>query len=311
MVFFFYGPNTYAARRKLREMAAAYIQKSGSNFGLERIDGQSVSLDSLTSALQASPFLANTRLVIVENLGSNKVVAEKATAVLENIPDSTVVAFYDPEVDQRTTYFKTMSKQSKAVKFDKLNPAQLTAWTKREVQLIGGHIDSSITALLVDRIGDDQWRLAQEISKLVSYDANITTEAVKLLVVASQTQSIFDLVDAMSTGRLAQALIIFRQLISERTNEFYILTMVTWQLRNLLLAKTSGGLSAPELARQAGMSPYVATKALARQHSYSEKSLKLAFIAAVDTDYAIKSGRGQPEQLVESLIYRVATGSRE
>jgi DNA polymerase III delta subunit len=81
MIFFFYGTNTYTLRQKLRQMTAAYLEKSGSDFGLERIDGQSVSADKLRSALQAAPFLANSRLVIIENLGKNKAVS----ATIEHI----------------------------------------------------------------------------------------------------------------------------------------------------------------------------------------------------------------------------------
>jgi DNA polymerase-3 subunit delta len=141
---------------------------------------------------------------------------------------------------------------------------------------------------------------------LVNYDSAITLDTVKLLVDQSQTESIFDLVEAMSAGKVKSALTLYNRLIEDRTNEIYILTMVTWQLRNLLLAKTAGAMSPNELAKQAGMSPYVAGKALAKQREFSEEGLKQAFTLAVETDFAIKSGQGQAEQLVEQLIYKVA-----
>jgi DNA polymerase III delta subunit len=86
--------------------------------------------------------------------------------------------------------------------------------------------------------------------------------------------------------------------------------MITWQLRNLLLAKTAGVSNPNELAKMAGLSPYVAGKALQKQRNLSEAMLKQAFFEAVETDYKIKSGQGDPQQLVEDLIYGVATASK-
>jgi DNA polymerase-3 subunit delta len=306
MIFFFYGPNTYAASAKLRAMINTYVEKAGSDFGLDRIDGTEASADQITSTLQASPFLANSRLVVVKNLGSNKSATEKVLAALDNVPDSTVAVFFDGEVDQRTSYFKTMTKHPavKAVKYEKLGLPQLQAWSIKEAQRLGGSIDRAAANRLVEMVGDDQWRLEQEINKLVNFDSNVTLENVKNLVEQSNTESIFDLVDAMSAGNTKAALTIFHKLLADRTNEVYILTMVTWQLRNLLLAKTSGGMPSNELAKKAGLSPYVAGKALDKQRQFS-------FFEAIDTDFKIKTGQGQPEHLVEQLIYKVASSTKE
>ena len=307
MIFFFYGPNTFAARRKIRDMIQAYVAKSGSDFGFEKIDGATVSFEVLGGSLTAMPFLAASRLIIIDSLSANKTVAEKFPLLLEQVPETTVAVLYEPSVDQRTSYFKTVSKATRAVRFDTLTPPQLAAWIKREVGALGATIDQAALSALIEAVGDDQWQMEQELNKLANFDPSITCEAVQKLVASSPTQSIFDLVDAMSGGQTAKALTIFRQLVAERTNELYILTMVTWQLRNLLLAKTYGGNDQAELARRAKLSPYVAAKALARQREFSLDKLKTSYVAAVETDYKIKSGKGNPEHLVEQLIYNVAT----
>jgi DNA polymerase III delta subunit len=313
MIFFFYGPNAYAAQRKLAEMAETYVKKAGSDFGLERIDGSEAKPDQIIGALQASPFLANSRLVVIRDLGKNKAASEKILTALDHVPESTVAVFYDSEVDQRTSYFKGMTKQAtvKAVKFDRLAMPQLMSWVAKEVQSAGGTIDRSAAAKLVETVGDDQWRLAGEVAKLVNYDAKVSVETVGLLVEQSSNESIFDLVEAMSSGNLKSALKIYTQLLADRTNEIYVLTMVMWQLRNLLLAKTAGNMSSAELAKQAGLSPYVAGKALARQRGLSKEVLTAAFYEAIETDYAIKSGKGKADLLVEQLIYRVAASMKE
>lgn len=308
MIFFFYGPNTFAARRKLGEMVETYLKKTGSNFGLERIDGSDTNERDLLSALQSAPFLTSSRLVIIDGLSQNKVAAEKIQEIIKNVPSSTVAVFYDGEVDQRTTYFKVIKEKANAVKFEKLSEQQLVNWVKQEVTKLGGRIDRPALAKLIQIVGDDQWRLEQELIKLVNYQPDVTVKVINELVVASPAQTIFELVDAMSAGQAKRALTTYHNLLEQNTNEHYILTMVVWQLRNLLLAKAAGNITSSELARAAGMSPYVADKALDRRRGFEEETLKQAFLAALETEYQIKSGQGEAEHLVEQLIFKISSG---
>src|SRR6516225_8912730 len=102
MTLFFYGTNAYALRQQLQQMVVAYRKKAGSDYGLERIDGAAVKPRDLWAALQASPFLANSRLLIVEGVAGNKLVAEKLGDMLGKVPATTVVVFVEREVDRRT-----------------------------------------------------------------------------------------------------------------------------------------------------------------------------------------------------------------
>jgi len=110
MIFFFCGPNTYAARQQIAKLVAEYTKKTGSNLGLERLDGARLKSEELTATLQAVPFLSRSRLVIIEDLGSNKAIAPNIASYLKGIPATTVAVFYDPAVDQRGSYVKQLPK---------------------------------------------------------------------------------------------------------------------------------------------------------------------------------------------------------
>jgi DNA polymerase III delta subunit len=307
MTLFFYGANSYALRKQLAQMIEAYRAKAGSDYGLDRIDGAAVKARDLGATLQASPFLASSRLVIVEGAAANKPVAEKLAQIMEHVPPTTVAVFVEREVDQRTTAFRTLSKADKVMKFEPVTGPKLLGWLKAEAERLGGTADPAALRELVETAGEDQWRLEGEINKLVNYEPHITVEAVRELVAPSVERSIFDLVEAMAAGRAAAALSGFHALLRQKESEIYILTMVQWQLRNLLLAKTAPDLSPAELAKAAGMSPFVAGKMMSAQSGLSEGRLKEAFMAAADCEYDIKSGRLKAEAAVEQLIYRVAS----
>src|SRR6266567_1829039 len=103
MTLFFYGANSFALRKQLGQMVEAYRTKAGSDYGLDRVDGAALKTKGLTAILQASPFLASSRLVIVEGVVANKPVSEKLADIMGHVPASTVVVFVEREVDQRTT----------------------------------------------------------------------------------------------------------------------------------------------------------------------------------------------------------------
>jgi len=307
MTIFFYGPNTYELRRQLQEMMATYVKKAGSDFGLERIDGTAVKAHELTATFQAAPFLANSRLVIVEGLAQNKGLGEKIAGIMSQVPASTVVVFADGQVDQRTSIFKQLTKADKVVKFEPLTGPKLLGWVRAEVERLGGTAEPAVLRELVEICGEDQWRMAGEINKLVNYSTVVTSEMIRTLVVPSVDQSIFELVEAMTAGRADVALAGYHRLLDLKESEIYILTMVQWQLRNLLLAKTAPAAMSPqELAKATGMSPYVAAKMAAAQSRTDEEALKRAYVAAADCEYDIKTGRFKAEPAVERLIYDVA-----
>jgi DNA polymerase-3 subunit delta len=315
MTIFFYGQNAYALRRELARMAAAYTAKNGSDMGVERLDGAAVKPRELAAALRAAPFLASSRLVIVESFSANKSLGTGAAAagdvnkMLAAVPATTVVIFVEPAIDQRTAVFKALGKADKVVKFEALAPVTLPAWIAAEARRLGGSVEPAAARLLVEMAGGDQWRLAEEIQKLVNYDPAVTSVTVRLLVEPSVEQSVFEMVEAMSGGRVAAALAGYRRLLAARQGEIYMLTMIQWQLRNLLLAKAApSGLTQAELAREAGMSPYVAGKMQSACRRHSLEALSRAFCAAADCEQDIKTGRARAEEAVEQLILRVAGG---
>lgn len=306
MILFFYGPNSFASRRKLQAVVATFLTKTKSDLGLERIEGANTTVPNLIASLQAVPFLSSSRLVIVEYLSSNKAVSGQIDKVVSDVPTSTVVVFYEKDIDKRSNYYKTLKAQAQAQEFNQLSPARLTQWITAEAKRLGGSIDRVAANELLTIVGEDQWRLEQELLKLVSYQPVVTKQTITELIEPARDDNIFALVDAVSSGNTQVAIDRYHDILAAGSGELYILSMITWQLRNLILAKASGGMSPAELARETGLSPYVASKASARQASFTLDQLKAAFLAAVDTEYKIKTGAGAPEELVELLIYEVS-----
>ncbi len=104
---------------------------------------------------------------------------------------------------------------------------------------------------------------------------------------------------------------LMRALLDHKESEMYVLTMIQWQLRNLLLAKVApAGMSPAELAKASGMSPYVAGRMMSAQGSMDERLLAVAYRAAATCEIDIKTGRLKAEVAVEQLIYSASSRFR-
>lgn len=302
MILFFYGANSFAARAKLGQLKAQYIAKAGNDFGLDQLDGERLKLQDLVQQLQAVPFLATSRLIIIENLGKNKVLSEEILERLDQVPESTILVLYDADVDKRGRYFKTLSKLPQAAEFKPLAPPAVMRWIEDQASKLGASIDRAATLELLNRCGDDQWRLQGEITKLATHDSKVTKAHVEALVEVSEEQNVFNFLDSVMAGDLRASLGGLGRLQATQQNEMYILTMILWQLRQVLLAKLSGLSNSNELAKQASLSPYAAGKALTLARKVDEEALKDMYTAAVDCEYGIKTGKAKPEELLEGLV---------
>jgi DNA polymerase III subunit delta len=307
VIIFFYGSNHYELRQELHKLRQSYVKRAGSDLGLERLDGAKLSSAELAGAIQSAPFLVRSRLVIIDGLGGNKAVAAALPKLLEQVPPTTVLVLAEPEIDRRTSYYKqVLAAADQSLEFKPLQGPVLEGWVRKEAARLGARITPQAVRRLVELAGEDQWRLAGELNKLTSYQPAIDVPEVERLVEPGFSETIFSLVDAMTAGRAASALKLYRGLLQQRTAELYILSMIQWQLRNLLFAKASGGMAPPELAKRAGLSPYVASKAAAKQRDFREDVLKQAVVAAADCEYRVKRGELPSEEAVEQLIWQIA-----
>jgi len=310
MIIFFYGPNTYASWKKLQEMVERFKNSTKNDFGLERFDGddQNLNAEIVVSAITSVPFLAEHRLVIIENLLSNKTLADAVIHQLDRVPKETVVLFYEVKADERTSAFKQLVKVAKSKKFEQPSEAQLRAWVQRTVAEQGGKIEAAGIQYLVEQAGRDQWKLWQEINKLTTYSSNITKASIEQLVEPSFEKSVFDMVDALAKGNTKQAIEYYQGLRSQKEAPLKILAMIGWQLRNLLVVKAAGERSPGQIAKEAKMAPFVVTKTKSLARNLELPILAKCYRQLQQTDLKLKTTNADPDVAMEQLITDVARG---
>ena len=312
MILFFYGEDVYRLNQKIKALKDKFISASLGDTNLAILDGATISYDEIARQILAMPFLSKSRLVIVNNLfGAKKESLEKIIDFLPKVPKSTVlVVAQEGNPDRRTSLYKKLNKPGVSQEFKLLETDQLRRWINREVENLRGNIDSAAISKLIEYVGSDLWRMANEIGKLTAYSKQLTAENVELLVQPQIQSNIFTLMDAIAAKNTKATIRELYRLYGEGKAEAYILSMIVLQYRNLLIIKdlsdrAGGQINSYTIAKQAGLHPFVAQKNLALVGKYELSDLKKIYQTLSEFDTAIKTGKMESRVALELLVYRL------
>lgn len=298
------GENTFAIAAAERQLVDAFGAKHGAN-GIERIEAADLTPARLPDILQGATLFSPARLVILKDIGGNKPLLEPLTGALVHVADDTTVVIADAALDKRTKLYKFLKAHSNFKEFGLLNDAQLASWAQGEAVRLGGALDTKTARHLIERAGRDQWRLANEIDKLVSFAPEVTAGAIDQLVEPTPEGTAFELLDAALAGNHAQ---LGRLVASLKTEEdpYKLFGLLAAQVHALAVVATADGRSPDVIAKDAGLHPFVVrkTQSVARR-------LGAAQVAQIANDVALcdmqlKSTGADPWDLLQLCLYKIA-----
>jgi len=253
------GDNHYARSRALHELVEAFVAAE-SDLALERLDGEDAEFVRIQEALTSVPFLANKKMVVLSSPTKNKEFVERAADLLQQLPDTTDAVLYEPKFDKRSSLYKFLKKESDFREFGELDLPALTRWLVEEAGRHGATLSQPEARYLVERVGQNQQLLANEVEKLSLHGGAITRQRITELTEATPQSTIFQLLDAALAGQTKRALQIYDEQRAMKVEPQQIIGMFAWQLHIMALMKTAGQRSVDQAAREAKISPYVAGK---------------------------------------------------
>ncbi|MDP2909818.1 MAG: DNA polymerase III subunit delta, partial [bacterium] len=194
-------------------------------------------------------------------------------------------------------------------KFEFLTGQKLRSWIQKKFSEYGSRISSDAEQLLIESVGGDLWRLNNEIQKLCLYEKGIGVERedVKLMVRPTIEADIFKTINALAERDKKLALrLIYRHLIRGES-PIYLLSMINYQFRNLLIIKDLMEKAVPygAIAKRAGLHPFVVKKTFYQCQRFKMQDLKKIYLMIFQADLEVKTGKIQPEAMLETLILQV------
>lgn len=305
MIITLTGTNDFALHAELKQLRDEFV-KVHTTIGLEQYDGAELDAQQLPSIVQALPFLASKRMVIIKNPTAQKVVQEMLEQLLSTVPETTELILVEPKPDKRTSFYKLLQKQTEFKEFKELDERALASWLVGQAKAANGSLSQGDATYLVQRVGTNQLLLNNELQKLLAYDLAITRDSIDELTDKTPQSSIFDLLDAALAGNQKRVLQLYHEQRQQKVEPLAIMAMLAWQLHVLALVKTAGERSAQEIASQAKVSPFVVrkTEGVARRCNLSD--LKRWVSDAATLDRRLKSQPIDADDAMQQYLLSLA-----
>ena len=316
MIIFLYGPDTYRSQQKLNDIVVHYKEIHRSGLNLRYFDFEEDTFEDLKNALRISSMFREKKLLVLKNAFSNQDFKKRFLDLGEDfVKSDNIVLFYKKEeVSKKDPLFVFLKKEGKCQEFKLLQGKRLENWIEREIKKYGTEINYGAKRLLLDYVGNDLWRLSNEIKKLVSYksqskDTKIFKEDVKDLVRARIETDIFKTIDAIAKRNKKKALVLLHKHSEKGDSPLYLLSMINFQFRNLLMIKEkSQKVRYPQvgkLSKELKLHPFVVRKGLRLSENFSFEELKKIYQKLFETDLKIKTGQIEPEMGLDLLITEI------
>ena len=316
--YLFYGEEAY-----LRDQNKKKVLKNAMNGGIDmnfcRYSGRDIDVRALIDFARTIPFMADRRVILVENSGLFKSGSKDLTDndyrdmadYLKEPEETACIIFEESEVDKRRNTFKALSAGG-GFELDciKQDARTLKIWISGKLRSAGKSASDDTINLFLEYTGTDMFNISNETEKLISYcaDRTLINETDVRAVCSGWTEGrIFDMTDAISEHDRNRALEIYADLLTLGESEQLILSQIVRQMDRTLQAGelSDRGLRADELAAALGLGPkqaFLAPKYVRWARAFRAKRLKELLELAASLDEAFKTGRLDPRLEIEMLI---------
>ena len=276
-----------------------------------RLEGNRINLDDIRNAAFALPFLAERRIVIVNQalaLVKGKKPQDQFLELLEKMPPSTALVLVVETVPEKKDWkdfgaahwLRKWVKQQPADKVYQKecalpNQRLMPGWIIEETKRQNGKILPAAAVELASHVGTNTQLASLEIDKLLTFvnlSREIEVEDVKELVPDVTPTSVFDMVDAMAEGKSSQAIKLLHSLL-EVEDPFSLFGMIIRQFRLLLLANevVERGGRKEQIAEALSVHPFVAEKLENQARRFSSVVLENVFQQLLVIDENIKTSQ--------------------
>ncbi|KXK13147.1 MAG: DNA polymerase III subunit delta [Chloroflexi bacterium OLB14] len=318
-IFFLHGNDEFAITRKLKEFESDFSDVTTADMNTARLEARSMTENDLNNAVNAMPFLAPKRLVILSNPSAkynNPQTRKKFAEFLNVIPETAKLVMHEliePKEIDKHWLIKLAGKENSKIKtqaFFLPKQRDMAGWIINEAKNQDGKIEPQAAAKLAEMVGVDTRQAGMEISKLLAYvnwQRPVRGSDVEAVCIVTSQQSVFDFVDALSqgNGKVAQKLL---HRLLENEDPFALWGMVVRQFRLLIQAREilDGRGNKDDVARALSVHPFVAEKTTGQATRFSIESLESIYRKLLRIDEQVKTSQVTLDLALDTLIVELS-----
>ncbi len=310
MLILLHGKDSFRSSQKLKKIISGYKKKNKTGVNITNLPEKPSFSDLKDESRQVGMF-EEKRLLVGRNILQDKKTKKEVEDNLDAlVSGDNILIFREDEEIKGGLIKKITEKKDEALvqKFDKLKGKKLRSWYKRELLKYNTDWERGVISKLIDYIGDDLWRAHNEIAKLANMrmEEVIKKGDVKDHVRPDFETDIFSAIDSLSRGEKGVALELIQKHISKGDSPFYILSMINYQLRNLLIMAEleDADMSYKESRKKSMMSSFVFKKTKSQIKNFNFTQLKKTHNELFKVDLDSKLGKMNPETGLTLIISR-------
>ncbi len=310
-VYLLFGEDSYLKRQK-KKMLLDAVRNPDDNMNFTAFEGKGIDVPQIIDLAETLPFLAEYRVILVENSGVFKNAAPDALIdYLGAIPESTCLIFCEEEVDKRGRLYKAVTAAGAAAEYKHPDAEMLSKWVLGQVAKEKKKISETTLHTFLLRCGDDLEFINAELQKLFCYTLDkdcITTEDVAAICSGQMTDDIFDMVNAFSVHDTKKAFSLYYRLLEKKESPYHIMFLVVRQINLLLQIKDlrEQGFDVNTIGERLGIKDWLVRKNLSQANSFTLEQLRSALRDGVAAEEAFKTGRMDERSAVELFLTKYA-----
>ncbi len=320
-LYVFYGEEGYLKRHylnQIKELCGGPFE----TFNTVVLDGEQVTVQALTDAVDSIPMGSEKKLVVVRDyklMQPTGDLKEFLPELLASLPEYICLIFYfdtlEFKPDKRLNLWKTIETHGQVVEFAQSTAASLIPWVKRHFYEHGKLIETPECEYLLFLCGASMENLLTEISKIAAGTPGERIDKGDIDALGSRVleATVFELTDSILEKQYSKGLLILRDLFDMKQEPVAILATITKQMQRLYGAKlaASKGKGESEIAQILGFkSAYPARRLIQSARRCSLSFLRWTQQVCLDTDLALKSNLPDPQRSLELLLLRFAEAAQ-
>ena len=322
MIFFLYGADTYRAIKKLNFLKERYsVARKNSCFNITEIEATNLSVNEFRQRAYSSGLFDQRRMLIIKFVFQSK--NDNLLKVIldylqkEYSEKDNNIIFYDLDFNLKKNknillkqifllLTKSVDKQHYYQNFSLLRESELRQWIKQEVNKQKKKINPLAINRLTQLVGNNLWQMKNEVDKLIAFSTldEITIQDVNFMINRNLDKNVFNLTDALGRRDKVQALTLLEEQLKEGVKADYLLKMLIYQFRILLLLKDTD-CNIYTIAKQLIINTYAITKSELLANNFSLEELKKIYQSLLQIDLQSKIGSISTEKLISLTINKL------
>lgn len=327
------GSDTPKVQRSLARLRERIVAESGSELGVISLDALESSPEDVLAEIDTPVLLPGRRAVVVTSVDRWKAEQRQRLAErLGDLPPELTLALVGESLTAADRLRKAVKAIGSVLQFDIPAKRDYAEWVRERGRAAGLDVHSFAARRLATMVGDDPWRLENELAKLAAFVgarpgelAPVSVEEIDEVCAPTLEMQIWDLTDAVGRGDCHSALEALETLIAlggarrrggrsggaARDPLRGILISLIGHITLLQKVQALGNRRREEIAAELKIHPFRAGKLAEQAKALSPELVRFAIVELAEADAAmVGASQLEPALVLERAVVSISFGRK-